>query len=92
MTTHQATSDEKHGNRDVLEVFEAPLAAPAAKVLQENIGRTVDENESALDELGGRGPSAADRPRFNIPCLYHVTRRQYSTAIHQNSTGFRLQL
>lgn len=69
--THQTTSDEQHGNGNVLEVFETPITAPLAQMLQKDVGRSVEENEKTLDKFRRRSPTFACRFGPNIPCLFH---------------------
>lgn len=44
----------------MLEVCSAPLASPTAQVLEEDVGRAIEEDEEAFDELGRRS--------LDIPC------------------------
>lgn len=69
MCAYQTTTDKKHCDGNVFEIFKAPFSAPVAQMFEEDVGRTVDEDESTLDEFGGWYPSFARRSRTNVPCL-----------------------
>jgi hypothetical protein len=36
----------------VLEILETPFSTPVAQMLEEDVGRTIGENQGALDEFG----------------------------------------
>jgi hypothetical protein len=67
--TYQTAADEEDGDGDVLEVLGAPFAAGVAKMLEENVGGTVEEDEGALDKLGGGAPFLACPLGADVPCL-----------------------
>lgn len=56
----------------MLEVGGAPFTAPAAEMLEKNVGRAVKENDGALDELGRGAPFLAYLPGADVPGLVYV--------------------
>lgn len=67
--TYQTTAEEQDGEGKVLKVLGTPLAAPAAEMLEEDVGGAVEEDEAALDELGRRTPLFARLFRTHVPGL-----------------------
>lgn len=54
--TYQTATDEEDGDGNMLQIRCRVCLACAAKMLEEDVGRTVEEDEEALDELGRRTP------------------------------------
>ena len=53
---YKTATDEENGDGDMLQVRRSVRLASAAEMLKEDVGRAVEENEEALDKLGGRTP------------------------------------
>ena len=51
-SSYQAASNEQHRDRNVLQVTGLPIAIFVAKVLEKDVARTVQEDQSAFDKLG----------------------------------------
>ena len=68
---YQAAADKEHSDGKVLQVLGAPFAIRAAEVFEEDVGRAVEEDEGALDELGRRSPLLAWILWAQVPSLYH---------------------
>ena len=56
----------------MLEVGSAPFTAPVAEVLEEDVGRAVEEDDGAFDELSRRAPFLACLPGTDVPSLVKV--------------------
>lgn len=65
--THQSAPNEEYGDRNMLHVPCLPLAAPAAHMFQEDVGRAIEKDEGALDELCRRAPFLVLSSRTDIP-------------------------
>ena len=50
--TYQTATNKHYSDGDMLEVCSAPLASPTTQVLEEDVGRAIEEDEEAFDELG----------------------------------------
>jgi len=51
-STNQTTTDEKNGDCNVLQVFCFPFTTPTVEMFKEDVGRSVEEDKRAFDELG----------------------------------------
>lgn len=69
LQTYQPTTNEHNGDRDVLEVGGAPPPTPMAQVLEEHIGRAIEEDEETLDELSRRALDITSGRGFDVPRL-----------------------
>ena len=56
MGTYKTPTNEEDGDGNVFEILSSPFPAPVSEVLQEDVGRPVEENEETLNELGRRAP------------------------------------
>jgi hypothetical protein len=66
---YQTAADEQNGDGDMLQVLGAPFATRAAEMLEEDVGRAVEEDEGALDKLGRRTPFLTGLPGTDVPGL-----------------------
>lgn len=66
--TYHATTDKQDRDRDVLHILSSPSTSPAAKVLKEDVGRAIEEDEEALNKLGRRSPLLRPLLGANVPC------------------------
>jgi len=67
--TYQTAADEEHRDGKVFQVGGAPITAPAAEVLEEDVGRAIEEDQGALDELGRGTPFLAGLLGADVPGL-----------------------
>jgi hypothetical protein len=66
-STNQASPKEENRDGQVFHILSGPGSSPAAKVLHEDVGNTIEEDQEALNELGGRAP-LLKLPRASVPC------------------------
>src|SRR4051812_41053977 len=66
--THQSSANEHDGDRKMFKILGTPCRPPSCQVLEEHVGRTVEEDQEALHELCRRTvlPCAS---WFDIPSL-----------------------
>lgn len=67
--TYKAAADEEDGDGDVLEVLGTVFSSPVTEMLEEDVGRAVEKDEEALNELGRRAPFLTWLLRSDVPRL-----------------------
>lgn len=71
--TYQATANEEDSDGDMLKVLSRPGAVCTSEVLKEDVRAAVNEDQSALNELGRRLPFLAVLPGAEIPGLHQAS-------------------
>ncbi|KAI6748456.1 hypothetical protein HG530_015492 [Fusarium avenaceum] len=65
--TDYASPKEENRDGQVFHILSGPGSSPAAKVLHEDVGSTIEEDQEALNKLGRRTPFLR-LLRANVPC------------------------
>ena len=75
METYQTTSNEENGDGDVLQILRTEFLAGIAKMFEEDVGRSISEDESTLNEFRSGSPFLRALLGTNVPrlCILSAT-------------------
>lgn len=83
--THQPAANEEDCDGDVLHIPGLPFASPTAEVLEEDVSRAVEKDQSTFDEFSRRPPFLSRSLWTNIPCPTHFGEAARPTAKGEES-------